>query len=292
MPGWADPAGRVRWIATPEGISVPFQVAGAGDRIAAFGIDFMILIVFSVLVFLVALFALPFGAGEIGFSAALLAGFLFRNFYFTALELKWGGATVGKKIARTRVIARDGGPLPAGAVFARNLTRDVELFLPLTALMEPRLLVGSGPGWGVLLAIGWLFVFAAIPFMNKDRLRVGDLIAGTMVVRNPVSMLLPDLADTTASAPLPELGFTREQLDLYGIKELQVLEDLLRRYDMGAVRVDTLDLVCDKIKRKIGWPVERWNVETMTFLRAFYGAQRGRLEQKLLFGTRQEEKKI
>ena len=39
------------------------------------------------------------------------------------------------------------------------------------------------------------------------------------------------------------------------------------------------------------WPPARWNIETLTFLRTFYGAQRSRLEQKLLFGNRQEEKK-
>ena len=56
-----------------------------------------------------------------------------------------GRATIGKRTAGIRVIARDGGPLGAGAVFARNLTRDLEFFLPLTALVQPRLIVQDAP---------------------------------------------------------------------------------------------------------------------------------------------------
>ena len=288
---------RVRWLQTPEGIAIPFEVAGAGDRIVAFAIDFAIIGFVCVLVWILALLTLPFGAGSIGFAAAILANFLVRNFYFVFLELMWGGATIGKRVARIRVIARDGGTLSASSVFARNLTRDLELFLPLTAMLMPSALVGTAPVWGELLAIVWLFVFVFIPLFNRDRLRVGDLIAGTIVVRSPRERLLPDLASAApaapgrpaATAPRADLGFTREQLDLYGIKELQVLEDLLRRYDEGGLPLETLVLVATKIQKKIAWTGRAPDV--LTFLRSFYAAQRGRLEEKLLFGKRQEEKK-
>ena len=52
-----------------------------------------------------------------------------------------------------------------------------------------------------------------------------------------------------------------------------------------------LEDVCEKIKTKIGWPRERWNVPVRPFLDAFYRAQRGLLEQKMLFGQRREWKK-
>ena len=46
-----------------------------------------------------------------------------------------------------------------------------------------------------------------------------------------------------------------------------------------------------KIKAKIGWQPEGGQVPTVQFLRAFYRAQRARLEQKLLFGERQERQR-
>ena len=292
---------RVRWLQTPEGIAIPFEVAGAGDRIVAFAIDFALIAIICIAFWILALLTFLLHTGSVGFAAAILANFLVRNFYFVFLELMWGGATVGKRVARIRVIARDGGTLSASSVFARNLTRDLELFLPLTAMLMPSALVGTAPAWGELLAIVWLFVFVFIPLLNRDRLRVGDLIAGTIVVRSPRERLLPDLASAAAAtapampgrpavaAPRSDLGFTREQLDLYGIKELQVLEDLLRRHGEGTVPLDTLVLVASKIQRKIGWTGRAPDVAT--FLRSFYAAQRGRLEEKLLFGKRQEEKK-
>jgi hypothetical protein len=85
--------------------------------------------------------------------------------------------------------------------------------------------------------------------------------------------------------------FTHEQLEIYGIHELQVLEDLLRRDDEGTVDPHIVADVAARIQRKIGWPAERRLVAVRPFLHAFYRAQRGRLEHKLLFGKRQDHKR-
>jgi len=60
---------------------------------------------------------------------------------------------------------------------------------------------------------------------------------------------------------------------------------------LGVLDVRVLDEVGEKIKTKIGWPRERWSDPTRPFLDAFYRAQRALLEQKMLFGQRQERKK-
>ena len=70
-----------------------------------------------------------------------------------------------------------------------------------------------------------------------------------------------------------------------------MLEDLLRRDDQGTLDGRILDEVAEKIKLKIGWPRERWQAPPRRFLDAFYRAQRGLLEQKLLFGQRRERKR-
>jgi len=300
----ADPV-RLHPVHTPEGVSLPFRVAPAGDRVKAFLLDLLIISAGSLAVWVLAIFALPTGAAAVGVSLALLASFLLRNFYFIFWEVNRGGVTLGKRASGLRVISRDGGPLTAEAVFARNLTRDVEFFLPLLVFLFPQALVPDSPPWAAYLAVAWLFVFAAMPLFNKDRLRCGDMIAGTLVVQAPVPLLLPDLAvpeppfgrrPRKAAAPEsptgpPGIVFTREQLDIYGIHELQVLEDLLRRFSQGTLEAAVLEEVCARIKTKIGWPREQWHVPVLDFLQAFYAAQRGRLENKLLFGQRQERKR-
>ena len=300
---------RIHRVPTPEGISLPFVVARAGDRVSAFFLDLLVIVGCTIAVWLVAAVGMIVGLKGIGLSFALLVGFLLWNFYFIHFEIRWGGETPGKRKTGLRVISRDGGPLTAEAVFARNLMRNLEFNMPLAALLAPQALLPEAPGWGRFLALAWIMVFALMPFFNQDRLRCGDLVAGTLVVKVPKAVLLSDLADRAAARPLgpprragvavppplptpaEEFPFTREQVDIYGIHELQVLEDLLRRDDQGTLDGRVLEEVCYKIKVKIGWPADRWNVPVRPFLQAFYRAQRAALEQRMLFGQRRERKK-
>ncbi len=288
-----EPERRLHSIRTPEGISIPFEVAPIGDRARALLIDLSLIFLGIAAVWLLA-FLLP--VGWIGVVLAFLAGFLFQNAYFIVGEASFGGRTIGKRIAKLRVISRDGGPLTAEAVFARNLTRDLELFLPLGVLLAPEALIPGAPSWAGFAAFLWIFAFATLPLFNRDRLRCGDLVGGTLVVRAPEPVLLPDLAGAPPPHPAfapardHEIVFTREQLDIYGVHELQVLEDLLRRDREGTLSGAVLEEVADKIKQKIGWPREQWTIPVLPFLQAFYAAQRGRPEQRLLFGERRERK--
>ncbi len=296
---------RIHSVTTPEGLSLPFVVAPVGDRVSAFFFDLFLIVLATVAVWLAAIFSAFLELGELGISFALLAGFLLWNFYFVWFEVQRGGVTPGKRRVGLRVISRGGGPLTAEAVFARNLMRNLELYLPALALLFPQQMLPEAPGWGQLLAVIWLLVFALMPLFNRDRLRCGDLVAGTLVVKAPAAVLLSDLADRGPTRRTPskraaaeparpsveEFPFTREQLDIYGIHELQVLEDLLRRHDEGTLELRVLEEVCEKIKTKIGWPRERWNVPVRPFLDAFYRAQRGLLEKRMLFGQRRERKR-
>jgi hypothetical protein len=203
--------------------------------------------------------------------------------YFAHFELAWQGRTPGKKICGTRVIDRLGGPLTPNAIIARNLTREVELFLPMSAMFA----LGGG-GWSLLLVFAWTMLFAALPLFNRDRLRAGDYIAGTMVIRMPRRYLLRDLA----SAVTPDsagYSFTSEQLSKYGAFELQVLEELLRR--PPSVESDhLLANVAAKICNKIGLrdPVPQHKIRR--FLSDFYAAERAALERGQLFGHFKDDK--
>jgi uncharacterized RDD family membrane protein YckC len=279
-------AERIREVVTPEGVPLRFAVALAGDRIAALLLDLLAISA------VVALLAVPLGVlaarglldGDLVVAASVLAIFLVRTFYFAFFELSWQGQTPGKRKLRLRAVEARGGPLTAEAIVARNLTREVEIFLPLAALLAPGALFPGAPGWAALAALAWILILGFLPLLNRDRLRVGDLVAGTVVVRTPDAVLLEDLAATRAREAL---AFTDAQLDAYGIYELQVLEQVLRGRGQAG-HAEAVRTVAAKIREKIGW--EGPAAPDEPFLEAFYAAQRGRLERRLLFGRRRADK--
>ncbi len=281
-----------REIVTPEGIPLGLRLADVGERATAFLVDFIIIVVVAVL--LTWFTEAATGGGKASFitAFAIVVLFVLRNFYFVFFELRWRGRTPGKRLVGIRVIDARGGPLDARAIFARNLVRDIEVFLPLQVILVPEQLWPSAPGWARLLSMLWVLVFMLMPLLNRDRLRIGDMVGGTMVVLQPRSVLLPDIGAENVAFGQPAqviFTFTNEQLDTYGIYELQVLENVLR----GQERLDNaqaLETVCERIKIKIGWDHNRWHVDPSIFLRDFYAALRARLERKMMFGKQRRDK--
>jgi uncharacterized RDD family membrane protein YckC len=272
---------RTRELVTPEGIDLRLVLAEASERMTAFLLDSGIMIgSLIVLTLVLALATWVAGSARIlreGIPVIwLLAFFFLRNFYFMAFELSPRAATPGKRLLGLRVAMRDGGPLTAEAVFARNALRELEIFLPLTILAVSG---KSLDGWVVLLGLGWCAAFVFFPLLNRDRLRIGDLVGGTWVVRVPRRDLTIDLAETRADS---RLQFSEAALNAYGIKELRVLEDVLRRRDP-----ETVTAVAARIRGKIAMTAQEPDVE---FLSAYYTALRGRLESRLLFGRRRRDK--
>jgi uncharacterized RDD family membrane protein YckC len=266
-----------REIISPEGIVLEVDVANNGERLTAFVIDFLFWMVATGLLYMMlALLVVERMSGAIAMTILVFIAFLLRNLYFIHFELTSQGSTPGKRIANLRVIDRGGGPLFPGAIVARNLTREVEIFLPLGLFLS---LPGVGSDFWVSAAcLGWILLISALPFFNRDHLRAGDLIAGTMVISVPRRNLLAELVQTET-----KYAFTRHQLDAYGAFELQVLEELLRRPGSP----DTWHVqqqVCSKICSKIGWTDPVPSSRTIEFLRAFYTAERAHLEREQLFG--------
>jgi uncharacterized RDD family membrane protein YckC len=278
------PARRHR-VVTPEGVPLDLVVASAWDRLGALLLD-QLIVVAGVLVLAVPLFWLLARKaidGDLALAALALGVFLARNAYYPGFELAWQGRTPGKRLLRIRAVDRRGGPLTPEAVLARNLTREVEIFLPLLALGGAGSFYPGAPGLARLVALLWLLLFGLLPLFNPDRLRVGDLLAGTMVVLQPEPALLEDLS-AAAPAPGPE-PFSEAQLDAYGIYELQVLEGVLR--GTGPGHDQALVAVAAKIRTRIGWAGGEPPEE---FLRRYYAALRARLEGKLLLGKRRADK--
>jgi uncharacterized RDD family membrane protein YckC len=290
---------RARQIVTPEGIALPITVASRGARVGALILDFTFIYLTLLVIFLLLLFTLgglleqiasgleesAGGAAELVAILIIMLLFFARYGYFMAFELSARGATPGKRLLGIRVASRDGGRLSAEAVIARNLLRDIELFLPLVFLqVAPSGAMGSAGIAGML----WFMIFMAFPFFNRDALRAGDVIAGTWVVEAPRTKLADTLSTQGAASGTSELTGARYQfgeaeLSIYGASELQTLERVLRDDNDSAISA-----VHAAICRKIGW--EPGAGDERAFLEAFYAQLRARLEADLRFGKRKQDK--
>ena len=288
--------GRQRRLVTPEGLALPVTLASRASRVGALVLDF-ILIHLAMLILTLVLIYLAFGMVGLDFPAAdapdaleflavlwIVAMFLFRYGYFLFFELGPRGATPGKRMAGIRVATRDGGRLEVEAVIARNLLRDIELFLPLVFLagMQDG---QSGPAG--LAAAAWFAIFALFPFFNRDRLRAGDLIAGTWVIESPrraLADIMPQAGNTSASTTAEPYRFTPSELAVYGEYELQTLERILRDG-----RKPAMEAVAATISGKIGRQTPGPS-DARAFLQAYYTQLREALERNMRFGKRKADK--
>jgi uncharacterized RDD family membrane protein YckC len=272
----------LRQLTSPEGVVLPIELASYGERAAAYLIDMVLWGGATLILATVALVVLRGQFLAVSLLFVFFTAALARNGYFICFEIAWQGATPGKRAVGLRVVDRRGGPLLPGAVVARNLTREMEFFLPLGLLAIP----GHGPAlWGRLVLFVWLVGLLCLPLVTRYRTRGGDLIAGTMVIALPKRALLGDLADAARS-----FRFDEKQLAAYGAFELQVLEELLRAKPGPEARRVRGD-VCEKICRKIGWtePVAADRIDR--FLSDFYAAERDYLERAQLFGRARADKR-
>ncbi len=281
---------RDRKLITPEGLSLPLTVASRGARAGALLLDLTFICLGVVVFFFVmgltgiGLFSandVPNALGELLVVIIIIFMFFARYGYFLSFELGAKGATPGKRLLGIRVAARDGGKLTADMVIARNLVRDIELILPGAFLLQ--IAFGGGTGLGVYgwALVVWLLIFAFFPFINKDALRAGDLVAGTWVVEARQAKL-PD-AMSLAPSHAATYRFGVEELSIYGEQELQVLENVLRT-DNPKAMAEVAEAIC----RKIGWQVG--SGDDREFLESFYQALRGHLEGGMRFGRRKANK--
>jgi len=237
------PASLRRGFVTPEGVDLQLELGGAGTRAAAFLIDVGAMLV-ALIVATIALAYIDRSTGaDIAKILWLIGAFLLRNGWFVLFEMGGRGATPGKRLMGLRVVARDGARLTAGAVLARNAMREIEVFLPLSFL-GAQAAAGTADAFLTIFALLWTGIFLFFPLFNRDRLRIGDLVAGTWVVQTVVRTLAVDLAVT---AERPRRRFPEAALALYGVYELQTLEDVLRGGDPVAIGA-----VAATIRRKAG----------------------------------------
>ena len=186
-------------VETPEQIGIDFELAGLGSRLLAALIDFLCMLLFLVVAVVIAFSGLDAEADSWkrlaqnagtqetltrGLSAAaiillLLSVFVVQWGYYIICEMVTGGASPGKRAFGLRVIRDNGLPIGFTQSMLRNLVRIVD-FLP----------------WGY--GIGLVAVFA-----SRRSQRLGDLAAGTLVVKLATEAHTPFVAMPAWPLPLP-----------------------------------------------------------------------------------------
>ena len=210
---------------TPENIEVTYELAGIGSRFVAAAIDHVIQFsVWLIIALIASQMSRLFSLGGM-VSAPLwiqglvaVATFLIIFGYFVFFELRMGGQTPGKRVARLRVV-RDGGyPIDPYSSIIRNLVRIVDLAAP--------------PPYGAgLLSI----------FVSKDYKRLGDFAAGTIVIKERPAVEPPQPSPTTsiASQLMPYISDA-------GLLTPEAIESMLRE-QLKAQRVDELFAAMDRM---------------------------------------------
>jgi uncharacterized RDD family membrane protein YckC len=207
-------------IETPERVPLHFALASIGNRFIACAIDHTIQIV--TLIVIVILFLFVADVADLGnrlsstpkwvLALLIIFVFLLMSGYFAFFEWLWHGQTPGKRWMKLRVIREDGRPISFFEAVVRNLLREFDI-MPFP-----------------FYSIGLISVFAT----NRDQ-RVGDLVAGTVVVREREAEA-PAFAEVFAS-PVSDPALRRSfkavlfAADINNLteQEISVVESFLRR---------------------------------------------------------------
>jgi uncharacterized RDD family membrane protein YckC len=225
-------------IDTPEQTALEYPIAGLGSRFLAILTDTAIQVVLAFFVFLVgSLIGLGLAAFA-GLSAQwvvaimVFLAFLLNAGYFSLFEIVWNGQTPGKRYAQLRVIKDDGRPIGAYEAIVRNVVRIVDV-LP------------AGYGVGVVCV-----------FLNKKGKRLGDFVAGTVVVHEKTLQGVRPYAEAAIDDTLPPVD-----VSVVTLEEIQLIEAFLSRRDSldPAVRTSMSRQICDRLASKMnaqiyGWP--------------------------------------
>ena len=218
-----SPTDETLVIETPERVPLHFALASIGNRFLACAFDHglqLLAIALIVIVFVwvgnaASLFEQVKSAPKWVLALMLPAVLLVWAGYFAVFEWAWRGQTPGKRWLKLRVIREDGRPVTFWDVAARNLLRIVDMQLWLVV---------------PLYSVGLVAVFIS----RRDQ-RIGDMVAGTVVVREREAQA-PSFEEVF-SAPTSDVALRRSfkpvlftaSLAPLTEREVEVVEAFLRR---------------------------------------------------------------
>ena len=215
-------------IETPERVPLHFALASTGNRFLACAFDHFLQIVVILLTALGVSWWVGFadlgswakGAPKWALALLVVVIFLAWSGYFVLFEWAWSGQTPGKRWLKLRVIREDGRPVTFWEAAARNTVRVFD--------MMPWLVIP-------FYSVGLVSVFVS----QRDQ-RLGDLVAGTVVVREREAQA--PTFEQVFSAPTSDAALRRSfkpvpfrgQVSALAEGEIEVVEAFLRRrWDLG-----------------------------------------------------------
>ncbi|HEV8648817.1 MAG TPA: RDD family protein [Actinomycetes bacterium] len=158
-------------MVTPEAVALEFRTANIGSRILAYFLD-QLIVTAGLFLLLLAIALIGSVAGSdlpqwsgLALVVVLLPSWFFG--YFIAFETLWRGRTPGKAALGLRVVTREGAPVRFRHAAIRALLGLVDFFL----------------GLGFFAVVFILF--------TRDNQRLGDLVAGTLVLRERSGLAAP-----------------------------------------------------------------------------------------------------
>jgi len=216
----AVPTDETLIIETPERVPLHFALASIGNRFLACAFDHFLqvgvilvaLLLFAWLGSAAGLFDNLRDASKWVWAVLIILLSVVWLGYFVIFEWAWNGQTPGKRWLRLRVIREDGRPVTFWESVARNIVRIFD--------MSP----------GVFYSIGLISVFVS----SRDQ-RIGDMVAGTVVVREREAQA--PTFDQVFSAPTSDAALRRSfkpvpfTADVQALTEaeIEVVEAFLRR---------------------------------------------------------------
>jgi uncharacterized RDD family membrane protein YckC len=208
-------------IGTPENVTFGYEVAGIGSRFLAALVDTGLIVLLQLITYAVLFFLLRGWLASAGpdllpgesTTAWLIALFTLLAFgllwgYYIFFEVTWNGSSPGKRWVSLRVIRSDGSPITLTEAIIRNLVRLID-FLPF------------------YYALGVLTMF-----VDSRSRRLGDLAAGTLVVRDSGDVTLASLAENRVHSGYESRHGEAIDLPVHRLQErdVRLAEELLRRY--------------------------------------------------------------
>ena len=262
-------------IDTPENVTFGYEIAGIGSRFLAALIDTALITFLQVLTALLVFSIINQADGYTdnltstisalsSWAVAIIGivGMCFYWGYYIFFEMVWNGRSPGKKVLKLRVLRVDGTPITITESLIRNLVRLAD-FLP-----------------------AYYGVGAIAAFVNPQTRRLGDLAAGTVVVRETDQQAqLKDLAalekqfatspvPTSGQAPVEPAAGIHENLpgaefpiEMLSYQDIQMIEMFFQRRNELSNRVDLsarlVDMLWEKMNLTIPKPTRDASEKTL-----------------------------
>ena len=214
-------------ITTPEGVELSLTLAGVGSRFIAAIVDATIESVLIGALALLVFLTDGFGAGT-NAAAAIFAVALFAVFwgYDVAFEVLASGRTPGKRWNGLRVVLSGGQPIGFLASAARNLLRLVD-WLPSFYL------------------VGIVSIF-----VSEKNQRLGDIVAGSLVVRERRGTAVSPAAGRSPAPAAAPLAWDVSAITTEEVATVRSFLDRRHRIDRAA-RYELAATIAGRLRPKV-----------------------------------------